>query len=70
MCAILRKAILPKDNLTKQWRRALKELKQKNVAILPADKGNATVLTMKEDYNTKMKALLETSTYRQLKRTH
>ena len=58
MCGILRKAILPKDNLTKEQRRALKELKQMDTAILPADKGNATVLTMKEDFNTKMKALL------------
>ena len=38
-----------------------------DMAILPADKGNPTVLTMKEDYKTKMKALLETTTYWQLK---
>ena len=39
-----------------------------DMVILPADKGNATAMTMKEDYNTKMKALLEITTYRQLKK--
>ena len=36
--------------------------------ILPADKGNATVVMNKEDYDTKIRGMLETSTYRQLQR--
>ena len=68
VCGILRRAKLPKDNLTKEQRRALKELKRMDVAILPADKGNATVLMATEDYHTKMRGLLETTTYRRLKK--
>ena len=65
---ILRWAKLSKENLTKEQRRALKELKQMDVAILPADKGNATVLMATEDYHTKMRGLLETTTYQRLKK--
>ena len=35
--------------------KALKELRQIDELILPADKGNATILMMREDYDTKMK---------------
>ena len=45
ICGVLRKAKPPVHNLSRQQRIALKELKQmKDVVILPADKGNATVL--------------------------
>ena len=37
-----------------------------DVVIHFADKGNATVLMTKEDFDTKMKGLLETAIYRQL----
>ena len=58
---------LPKDNLTKDQRRAVKELRwMDDTVILPADKGNGTILMTKEDYNTKTKGLLETDTYRRL----
>ena len=36
--------------------------------ILPADKGNATVMMMRDDYDTKMRGILDTATYRQLKK--
>ena len=55
VCGILRRVKLRKGNLTTEQRRTLKELKQMDTAILPADKGNATVLMANEDYNTKMK---------------
>ena len=38
------------------------------VAILPADKGNATVVMKREEYDMKIEGLLSTSTYRQLKK--
>ena len=43
----------------------LRELKDE--VILPADKGNATVVMRREDFNKKMRKLLDTTTYRQLK---
>ena len=57
---------LKKQFLTKEQRKALKELRQIDKLVLPADKGNATVLMTREDYATKMRGLLETATYRQL----
>ena len=63
VCGILRRAKLPQDNLTKEQRKALKKLRQIEELVLPADKGNATVLMTKEDYDTKMRGLIETATY-------
>ena len=69
VCGILRYAKLPKDNLTKEQRKALKELKDlENEVILAVDKCNATVVMRREDYSTKMKGMLEISTYRQLEK--
>ena len=67
VCGLLRKAKLPKSNLTKvQWG-ALKDLRaMDDVIILPADKGNATVVMSKEEYDRKIMALLDTPTYRRL----
>ena len=68
VCGIRRRAMLPMDKLTQKQRKALKELRGlDDEVILPADKGNATVV-MKEDYETKIRGMLETSTYRQLQR--
>ena len=63
---ILRHAKLPKDDLTKEQRKALKELRQIDELILLADKGNATVLMTRENYDTKMRGMIETATYRRL----
>lgn len=69
VCGILRKAKPPEDNMTRQERMALKELqKMEDVVILPADKGNATVLMNKDEYTTKMKDTLDTPTYKELKK--
>ena len=40
----------------------------KDVVILPADKGNATVLMTRDEYNSKLEDLLNTDTYRRLKK--
>ena len=70
VCGILRRARLPKDNLTREQRTALKELMDlEDEVILPADKGNATVMMKKEDYGTKLRGVLGTTTYKQLKKT-
>ena len=69
VCGILRHAKLPKDNLTKDQRKVLKELRSlEDEVILPSDKGNATVMMTRENYNTKLRGMLETGTYRQLKK--
>ena len=62
VCGILRRAKLPQDNLTKEQRKALKELRQIDELVLPADKGNATILMTREDYDIKMRGLIETTT--------
>ena len=68
-CGLLRKAKLPKSNLTKVQRGTLKYLRaMDDVIILPADKGSATVVMSKEDYDRKVMALLNTPTYRRLPR--
>ena len=59
----------PTDNLPKQERQALKTLKDdKDIMILPADKGNATVLLNATDYTNKVELILDDGTYRQLKK--
>ena len=69
MCGILRSARLPKDNMRKDHRKALKELRSlEDEVILPADKGNATVV-MRSDYDEKMRAMLDNiTTYKKLKK--
>ena len=60
VCGILRHAKPPKDNLTKEQRKALKELGSlEDEVILPADKGNATVMMMRDDNDTKMRGILD-----------
>ncbi|XP_066267585.1 uncharacterized protein [Branchiostoma lanceolatum] len=65
---VMKTAKLPKSNITKQERDALKELrKDKNVLILPADKGKATVLMDRTDYEEKVSVMLaDMKTYEKL----
>ena len=50
--------------MTRQQMKAVRELKaMDDVVILPADKGNSTVVMEKEEYNKKMMELLNTDTY-------
>ena len=49
----------PKSNLTRDERQALKDLKKnEEITILPADKGKATVVMDKKDYEEKVTSLL------------
>ena len=62
MCGVLRNAKQPKDNITKEYREALKKLR------VPADKGSSTVVLKREDYHSKLSKMLESGTYKQLKK--
>ena len=65
----LQQAQTPKDNISKAERRALNELKKdKDITILPADKGRATVILSKVDYIKKCKEHIESGPYETLKR--
>ncbi len=70
VCGTLRSVWLPKDNMKKEHRKALKELRSlEDEVILPADKGNATVMMKKSDYDERMRGMLEdTTTYKKLKK--
>ena len=63
-------ASLHGSNLTKDEQHALKRLKNnKDIVILPADKGRVTVVMDKTDYHDKMDALVnDKQTYEELKR--
>jgi len=64
---IIKSASKPKDNLTRTERVALTNLKNNSeLTILPADKGNATVILSTMDYKQKILILLEDSAYRRL----
>ncbi|CAB4032037.1 Hypothetical predicted protein [Paramuricea clavata] len=66
---VLRRATLPASNLTKNKKDALKNLRaDKSIHILKADKGNATVILDRLEHDNKILALLNTSTYKELKR--
>ncbi|KAK5644538.1 hypothetical protein RI129_005838 [Pyrocoelia pectoralis] len=64
---ILKKARPPAQNVTKKELNALKELKNNNdILILPADKGNATVIVNNNEYHQKMVTLLNSPEYNNL----
>ena len=67
ICSILKKnAKTPAtSNITREEREAVKELKRDDrIIFLPADKGNATVVLNKPDYNEQVTAILQdTKTY-------
>ena len=66
---ILKKAKLPPPNLQKDERAAIKALKEdKNITILPADKGNATVVMDTSQYVEKVKDLLTEPVYEKVKK--
>lgn len=56
-----------KDNLTVGERRALNKLSKRNdITILPADKGNTTVVLSADDYKAKIEQLLDDPAYTKL----
>jgi hypothetical protein len=66
---IIKSSSKPKDNLTRVEMEALRNLKKNpNLTILPADKGNATVILNTVDYKQKITSLLEDPSYRRLTR--
>ena len=68
VCGILRHAKVPRTNLTKDQRTVLKELKVlKDEVILPADKGNATAMMKRCDYDGKREEMLGTGNYGKLR---
>ena len=59
----------PKDNLSKDERRALKELQSDtSIVILPADKGRSTVILNREDYLEKCTDHINNGPYQLLKK--
>ncbi|XP_033097623.1 uncharacterized protein LOC117101698 [Anneissia japonica] len=66
---LLRQNIRPKPNITKDERNASKSLRaDPTIHILPADRGNATVVMDVAQYNEKILHLLNTPTYRRIKK--
>ena len=66
---IIKSSSRPRDNLMRAEREALRTLKKNtNLTILPADKGNATVVLNTVDYKQKITSLLEDPSYRRLAR--
>ena len=69
MSSILSTAKPPKSNLSKELHKSVKSLREDhNIVILPADKGNATVVLDRTDYVNKMESLLEDNAYKKVKR--
>ena len=69
MAEVLRKAKPPKPNMSFKQRSAVRTLRNdSNIVIVPADKGKATVVMDKTDYDTKMRAILQDDQYRPLPR--
>lgn len=64
-CHILRKAVQPKKNISLEEFKALKALRlNKEIIVLPADKGNATVIMNTSDYTSKMREILLDPVYK------
>ena len=62
---VLRRAKLPRSNLTKNMKDAVRNLRaDKSIHILKADKGNATVVLDRVEYDNKVLALLNTNLQR------
>ncbi|XP_071054397.1 uncharacterized protein [Onthophagus taurus] len=66
---VLKSAKPPKSNLTVGEKKALRSIKEKSeIVVLPADKGNATVVMDRKEYDDKMMNLLDPATYRKIKK--
>ena len=65
---VLRRAKLPRSNLTKNMKDAVRNLRADiSIHILKADKVNATVVLDRAEYDNKVLAPLNTQTYKELK---
>lgn len=66
---ILKECKVPRPNLTLEERIALNDLREnKDIIILKADKGNATVLMNTDEYMEKMRTILNDPCYKKLER--
>ena len=69
VASVVRRAKTPKQNLSKEERQALRSLKQNDeIIVLPADKGNSTVVMNAKDYETKATDLLTKHPFEQIDR--
>ena len=67
--SILSTAKPPRSNLSGELQKAVKNLREdRNIVILPADKGNATVILDQADYAAKMEHFLEDRAYKKVQR--
>ena len=68
VASVLKSSKPPCQNVTKEERKAIKDLKKADdIIILPADKGKATVVLDKDEYQRKVNSMLEdTKTYERL----
>ncbi|XP_046393740.1 uncharacterized protein LOC124161462 [Ischnura elegans] len=65
----LKRAKLPKANISRSEQAAIRALQRnKAIKVLPADKGNATVLMNSEDYHQKILDILRDQAYRKINR--
>ncbi|XP_071452179.1 uncharacterized protein [Hetaerina americana] len=66
---VLKRALPPKSNTFKEEREALQALRRKtDIMVLPADKGNATVIMKKEECHSKIREVLSDTAYVRLSR--
>ncbi|XP_071052133.1 uncharacterized protein [Onthophagus taurus] len=66
---VLKSAKPPKSNLTVGEKTALRSIKEKSeIVVLPANKGNGTVVIDRKEYDDKMMNLLNPATYRKIKK--
>uniref|UniRef100_A0A3B5LXL8 Uncharacterized protein n=1 Tax=Xiphophorus couchianus TaxID=32473 RepID=A0A3B5LXL8_9TELE len=69
ICLVHRRSKVFQNNLSKDERFELYKLKKRNdIVVLSADKGNATVIMDKIEYNNKIKELLDDGSYTKIKR--
>ena len=69
MAEVLRKAKPPKPNMSFKQRSAVRALRNdSNIVIVLADKGKATVVMDRMDYDTKLRAILQDEQYRPMPR--
>ena len=65
----LMKSRPPKSNISSEENRALKNLRNdESITIIPADKGNATVILNRTDYRQKLQDIIEKGNYKIIKK--
>lgn len=66
---VLKRTTTSRPNITKEERAALRKMRNDDsIVVLPADKGNASVVMLSTDYKQKIQAILEDEAYRPLNR--